>query len=215
RDKYGAEQTWRDFYEQWLRRIESLPGVAGAGAVNLLPMSDSRNSSKFQIVGRPSYPKGQEPYTEIRIVTPGYFPAIGTELRRGRLFNARDDARAPRVVLVNEAFAAQYLKDSEAVGRRLVVGDVQDGPCEIVGVVANVMNDERDDLKEPGVYLPFAQHPSPRMSLVVRAPGADRQIVPAARDELAALDPRLPLSDIKTMEQVVYERRSPREIMMW
>ncbi len=216
RDKYPAEQQRRNFYQQLLRRVEALPGVTQAGAVDLLPMSGRYNSSKFQIVGQPAFEKGKEPYIETRIATPGYFAAIGTKLRKGRLFNAQDDAQAPRVVLVNEAFAARYLKDSEAVGRRLKFGGAQgDASFEIAGVVANVMNDELDDLMAPGVYLPFAQQPSPHVELVIRAPGAHTQIVPAVRSELAALDPRLPLSEVKTMEQVVYERRSPKEMMMW
>ncbi len=215
RDKFPEARQRRDFYQQLLSHVEALPGVTGAGAVDVLPMSDSRNSSKFQIIGQPAVEKGKEPYTEIRVVTPGYFAAIGTELRKGRLFNAQDDAQAPRVVLVNEAFAARYLKGSDAIGQRLRFGDAMGSSFEIAGVVANVMNAEMNDLMEPGVYFPFAQHPSLQMTLVIRAPGAHTQIIPAVRNELAALDPRLPLSDVKTMEQVVYERRSPREVMMW
>lgn len=214
RDKYPAEEMRRDFYQQLLQRVETLPGVADAGAINLLPMSGNRSSGKVQIEGQPSE-KGKEQYTQIRLVTPGYFAAIGTELRKGRLFNERDGAQAPRVVLVNEAFVARHLKDSEAVGRRLKLGEAQDTPFEIVGVVANAMNDEMVELIEPGIYLPFAQHPTPQMNLVVRAPGAGEQIAPAIRSELATLDPRLPLSEVKSMGQIIYERRSPQALMMW
>ncbi|HZF37717.1 MAG TPA: FtsX-like permease family protein, partial [Blastocatellia bacterium] len=87
-------------------------------------------------------------------------------------------------------------------------------PLEIIGVVANVMNEDLDGLEEPGVYFPFAQSPALK-TLVIRASGAHTRIALAVRNELAALDPRLPLSEIKTMEQVVYERRSSKEVMMW
>jgi ABC-type antimicrobial peptide transport system permease subunit len=97
----------------------------------------------------------------------------------------------------------------------MTMGGNKDQSMEIVGVVANVMNEDLDDLAEPCVYLPFAQYPVGRMSLIVRTPGAPDRIVPAVRRELAALDASLPLSDVKTMEQVIYERRSPKEVMMW
>jgi putative ABC transport system permease protein len=192
-----------------------LPGVTSAGGVDMLPMIGSSNGSLFQIVGQPAFEKGKEPPAEVRIVTPGYFAAIGTDLRKGRLFNARDDAQAPHVVLVNEDFAERYLKGSDAVGRQLRFGGAKSAPLEIIGVVANVMNEDLDGLEEPGVYFPFAQSPSPRMTLVIRAPGAHTRIAPTVRESLAAIDPRLPLTEIKAMEQVVYERRSPKEVMMW
>ncbi|HEV2663844.1 MAG TPA: ABC transporter permease, partial [Blastocatellia bacterium] len=214
-DKYPEGERRSNFFHQLLRRVEALPGVTGAGAVDSLPMSGSYNSSRFQIVGQPPFEKGKEPFTVRRIATPGYFAVIGIELRKGRLFNAQDDAPLARVALVNEAFAARYLKGLDAVGQQLRFGDEKAAPLEIVGVVANVMNEDLDGFEEPGVYLPFSQSPSLGMILVIRAPGAHTGIAPAARETLAALDPRLPLSEIKTMEQVVYERRSPKEVMMW
>jgi len=215
RDKYPEGERHLNLYGQLLERVESLPGVTGAGMVDSLPMTGSYNSSRFQIVGQPPFEKGKEPHAEWRIATPGYFAAIGTELRKGRLINAQDDAQAPPVVLVNEAFAARYLKGSDAVGRRVGFGDAKSGSSEIIGVVANVMNEDLDGPQEPGVYLPFAQSPSSRMTLVIRAPGSHMRIASAVRESLAALDPRLPLSEIKAMEQAVYERRSPKELMMW
>jgi putative ABC transport system permease protein len=215
RDNYPKEEQRRNLYQQLLQRIESLPGVTGAGAVSTLPMIGSHNWSVFHIVGQPAFEKGKEPPVEVRVATPGYFAAIGTELRKGRLFNASDDAQAPRVVLVNEAFAARYLKGMDAVGQRARFYDPKAAPMEIIGVVANVMNEDLDGMEEPGVYFPFAQIPSLNMTLVIRAPGVHTRIAPAVRESLAAIDPRLPLTEIKAMEQIVYERRSPKELMMW
>jgi putative ABC transport system permease protein len=212
RDKYQEPQQRRNFFEQLLERIAALPGVTGAGATSSLPMSGSNDGNSFAIVGQPAFEKGKEPHTDYRIVTPGYFAAIGTELRRGRAFQVQDDAQSPRVVLANEAFAARFLKEANAIGQRITMGSDKDKPLEIIGVVANVMNDDLDDLAEPCVYLPFAQTPVGRLSLVIRASG---EIVPAVRTELAALDASLPLAEIKTMNEIIYERRSPKEVMMW
>ncbi|HEX5083700.1 MAG TPA: ABC transporter permease [Blastocatellia bacterium] len=213
-DKYPEEQR-RNFFHQLLQRVKSLPGVTHAGLIDNLPMSGNYNQNYFQIAGQPPFDKGKEPLVDRRIATPEYFASIGAELRKGRLFNARDDAKAPRVVLVNEAFAASFLKGSDAVGQRIAFGDPKSGSSEIIGVVANFMNEDLDGFQGPGVYLPFAQVPSRRMNLVIRASGDPTQIAPAVRNEVAALDPRLPLTEIKTMEQVVYERRSSKEVMMW
>jgi putative ABC transport system permease protein len=215
RDKYPEAQQRRTFFEQLLPRIAALPGVTNAGAVHALPMSGSGDGNSFQIVGQPSFEKGREPHTEFRIATPGYFVAIGTELRRGRWFRAQDDANAPRVALANEAFAARFLRGLEPVGRRFTLGDDKQTQFEIIGVVENVMNDDLDDLGEPCVYLPFAQIPVRVMNLVIRSPGVDEQIVPAVRRELAALDASLPLGEVRMMTEMVRERRSPKEMLMW
>src|SRR6266540_3454989 len=147
RDKYPDGQRRRAFFQQLIQRVETLPGVTVAGGVDMLPMIGRHNGSFFQIVGQPAFEKGKEPSTEVRIATPGYFAAIGTDLRKGRLFNARDDTQAQRVVLVNEAFAARYLKGSDAVGRRLRFGDAKAAPLEIIGVVADVINEDLDGLE--------------------------------------------------------------------
>src|ERR1700730_2296569 len=106
RDRYQDKNGGRDFYQQLLQRVSALPGVLKAGAVNIVPISGSGdNSSTFQIVGRPPYSKGQEPYADIRVATPGYFDAIGTTLHHGRLITEKDDANTSGVVLINETFA--------------------------------------------------------------------------------------------------------------
>jgi putative ABC transport system permease protein len=215
REKYSAEQQRRNFFEQLLERIAALPGVTKVGAVHALPMSGRGDGNSFQIVGQPSFEQGREPHTEYRIATPDYFAAIGTELRRGRLFNAQDDARAPRVALVNEAFAARFLRGANAIGQRITMGGEKAKPLEIIGVVANVMNEDLDDLAEPCVYLPFAQIPAGGMNLVIRSPGLAEQITMPVRRELTALDPSLPLGEVRMMSEMVRERRSPKEMLMW
>jgi putative ABC transport system permease protein len=212
RDQYPTEQQRRNLFEQLLQRLAALPGVTHAGAVHALPMGGGNDGNSFQIIGQPAFEKGKEPHTDYRLATPGYFAAIGTALHQGRLFTAQDDEQAPRVTLANEAFISRFLKGRSALGQRLTIGDDKDKPLEIIGVVANVMNDDLDDLAEPCLYMPFAQVPVNRMNLVIRAQG---QIVPAVRRELAALDARLPLSDVKTLDAVISERRSPKELMMW
>jgi putative ABC transport system permease protein len=89
--KYSEAQN-RDFYDRLLKRIASLPGVVAAGATNILPMSNNGTDNTFEIVGRP-LEKGKAPGADYRVVTPGYFSAIGMSLRRGRGFTADDNER--------------------------------------------------------------------------------------------------------------------------
>src|SRR5439155_4450502 len=140
---------------------------------------------------------------------------IVTPLRKGRLFTAQDHEQAARVVLVNEAFAARFMPGHEAAGQRMKIGSADSPPLEIIGVVANVMNDDLDDPAQPGVYLPYPQQPWGALDLVIRANASPMQLVPAVRSALSALDPNQPLSSIRTMEQVVDERASPKRLMSW
>ena len=82
-DSYEDKTKRLDFYQQLMGRVESLPGVMKIGAINIVPFSSSNNSNNFQIVGQPPFRKGEEPYVEVRVTTPGYFDAIGTALATG------------------------------------------------------------------------------------------------------------------------------------
>ncbi|HKG22871.1 MAG TPA: FtsX-like permease family protein, partial [Blastocatellia bacterium] len=115
--------------------------------------------------------------------------------------------------LINESFASRFLPGTEAIGQRLAMGGNQ--PLEIIGVVANVMNEDMDDPAEPHVYFPFAQSPVLAMTLVIRAESSPTQVVGAVRDAVAALDPNQPVSNIKTMHQVIEERSSSKRLMTW
>ena len=215
RDKYPENKQRIAFYQQLLERIGTLPGVVKAGGVNLLPMGGSSNSSNFHVLGQPPFPKGKEPFIDVRVATPDYFAAIGTPLRKGRLFTAQDTEQSARVVLINDAFAARYLPGQEAIGQRMKVGGDDNPPLEIIGVVANIMNDDLDDPAEPSAYFPYAQQPWGALDLVIRANASPMQLAPAVRSTLSALDPNQPLSNIRTMEQLIDERSSPKRLMSW
>jgi len=207
-----SEAGRRGFYDQLLKRLESLPGVEAAGATNLLPMSNNYIDTSFEIVGRPPFEKGKEPHAAYRVVTPEYFNAIGTPLRRGRGFTAGDNERAPRVVIVNETFARRFFPDHEVIGRRITTGGV-DKPMEVIGVVGDVKDTELDNVPDPGVYLPYAQEPQIFMGVVLRAAAEPTALTGAARDEVAKLDPALPLLIIKPLEWMIHEQTSPKRIM--
>jgi putative ABC transport system permease protein len=214
-DEYKDKSKRIDFYQQLLTRVGALPGVAKVGGVDIVPFSSGDNSSTFQIVGQPLFPKGQEPYSEVRVATPGYFDAIGTALRSGRLFNDRDDAKAAPVIVVNEIFAKQYLHGQQPIGQRIEFGGREKETREVIGVVADVKNDDLDEKPDPAVYLPHAQNPSRTMSLIIRGTDDPTRLTSAVRSEVSALDPALPVSNIKTISQMIDERVSAKRLMAY
>jgi putative ABC transport system permease protein len=166
-------------------------------------------------VGQAPFTKGAEPYVEIRVTTPGYFDAIGTSLRGGRLFTAQDDANASRVLLVNEEFARKFLPGQQAIGQRLELGGDEKQIHEIIGVVADVKNDDLDEQPDATAYLPYSQNSYLTMNLVIRSTQDPTQMVSTVRSEVNALNPALPVSNIKTISQMIYERVSPKRLMTY
>jgi len=215
RESYQDDNKKIALYEQLLARVEALPGVTKVGGVNIVPFSSNDNSSTFQIAGRPPFPQGQEPDAETRVTTPAYFEAIGTALRRGRLFTAQDNAKSTRVVLVNEAFAKRFLPGEDPIGQRLKFGGDDKATTQIIGVVADVKNDDFDEAPDPTAYLPFLQNVRFTMSLVIRGSQDPKPLAAAVRSEVQVLDPNLPVSNIKTIGEMINERISAKRLMTY
>ena len=214
-ESYEDKSKRLDFYQRILSRVENLPGVTKNGAINIVPFSSSNNSNNFQIVGQPPFRKGEEPFVGIRVATPGYFDAIGTALRRGRFFTAQDDMNAGRVILVNETFAKRFLPGQQPIGQRLYLGGDDKVTQEIIGVVADVKNDDLEEIVDPTAYLPYSQNPNRTMNLVIRGTQDPTGLVSAVRSEVRALDPALPVSNVKTLNQMIGERISPKRLMTY
>jgi putative ABC transport system permease protein len=158
-----------------------------------------------------------------RAVTPGYFGALGIALRRGRAFDARDDAQGPKVALVNQTLAARLWPGEDPLGKRLALDfeamrffrdrppqlDLASGLREVVGVVADVRHSRLDAQPAPELYVPFAQRPSPDMTLVLRGAGGPAALASAARAALKALDPDQPLAGVTTVSALVETALAP------
>jgi putative ABC transport system permease protein len=210
-EKYSEAQR-RGFYDQLLKRIETLPGVVGAGAVSIVPMSDQSAGRFFEIVGQPPFEKGKGPGGDYRIVTPGYFNVIGMSLRRGRDFTAGDNEQAQAVAIVNETFARRFLPNQEAIGRRVIPSGT-DNPLEIIGVVSDIKDQNLDSVPFPALYVPYAQAPQNGMGIALRAAAEPTALAGAARDEVMKLDPDLPVSNLKTLEQMIHEITTPKRLV--
>jgi putative ABC transport system permease protein len=203
RKKYPEPRQIVDFFRQAQERIAALPGVQSVGAISYLPLAGGLASRDgFKVPGQPAPLPGQEPGVEVRVVTPGYFKAMGIPLLKGRLLDERDVKEA-RVLLINETIAKKYFPGVDPVGKQLEVSWDGSGPDEIVGVVGDIREGALNKEPEPAIYWSHARESYPGMALIVRTSGDASRFVSAVQKEIRAIDPEQPIADVRTMEQVI------------
>jgi putative ABC transport system permease protein len=201
--KYPTERQ-AQFYSELLSRIETLPGVISASAVLPLPLSSDRVRTTFETEGRPMA-KGDLPATEYRAAGLNYFRTMEIPLLRGRDFTARDDNKAPPVIIVNDAFARRFFPGEEVIGKHIKPGiSTDEAPPalrEIIGVVGNVKHLSLGAEPDPESYVPEAQLPFDSMAIVVRTKNDPRGILGAVQGEVRAMDKDLPVYNVKTLDE--------------
>jgi putative ABC transport system permease protein len=204
--RYAALPQQVAFFDDLLPRLESIPGVSRAGGVVALPLSGTSFVLTFNVDGRPPLPPGQQQAMQVRIATPAFFDAIGIPLRRGRLFDERDREDAPPVVLLTETAAQSFFPGEDAIGRRVSLDWTRDGRRaggEVVGVLGDTRETGLAEPEPPQIYLPFRQWPVQSMAVVLRTAVPPATVAEAARREVLAVDPDLPVSNVRTIEQLL------------
>lgn len=204
---YSKDPQIVNFFVQAMERIRSLPGVRSAGVINFLPLYGGLGSATgFKIEGRPEPPPGQGPSTDVRVVDAGYFETMGIPLLRGRNFTNLELREPRRVILINEALARKHFANEDPIGKRLDVAMFENPIwCEVIGVVGNVRYDSLIDESPPAVYFAHPDLAYSFMTLVIRTDGDPASIAPAVQREIRGLDPNQPVSDVRTMDQVMAE----------
>jgi putative ABC transport system permease protein len=180
-------------------RLRALPGVTAAGAVDRPPIIGCCSHFGTHIVGRATDP-GHDPKITGSIVTPGYFDALGIRLIAGRLFTDGDDARAPKVTVINEAFAKAFWPKGDAIGHSINSGI---GDAQIVGIVRDIREEGLLDVPAPQFFRPYAEDPWTQMSVMVRTRGDTSGVVSAARKVVHDIDPSIPLYSVQTMDSII------------
>jgi predicted permease len=212
--KYEPEEV-AAFYEALLGRIRSFPGVTDAGAVSLAPLAGVLSPTDTEVEGWVNPPDASRPVEIAQVVTPGYFASLGIRVVEGRTFDERDRVGATPVAIVSERLAKKYWPGGSALGHR-IRRDYDGQPfAEIVGVVADV---HQDGLDAPPIYgtfyLPHGQVPYTVMYLAVRSAADPTSLVSSIREEIRALDPSVPLYQVRTMEQIVVETTATQRFSM-
>jgi predicted permease len=209
---YKADRI-RRFAEEVQARTAATPRVqsAAVGVVTLL--SYDQSISTIFIEGRPrKEDEDMNPWFDT--VSPGYFSTLGIPLLAGRDFTSRDRAGAPRVAIVNDVFAGYYFKNENPIGRRFGFGRGPKADIEIVGVVRGAKYASIDAKVPKEVYLAFAQDDNPASLVVyIRTAGDPKTVFASVRREVNNLDPGLPITGLRTMEDQIDESLSTQRAM--
>jgi predicted permease len=217
RNKYGELPKRDAFYRQTLERVRALPGVVSAGYTTAAPLTWKGGTNSFAVEGRE---QGPEQDAQSRQVSTGYMEAMGVELRQGRFFNDHDDAQSQPVAIINETMARQFWPGENALGKRLKIGsiDSQNPWVMVVGVVGDIKEMGLEAPNKAEMFFPYQQLPRmlwnmPR-DLIVRTTGDPMSVAAAARQAVWSVDPSQPVSNIRTMNEILAEEVAQRRIGM-
>jgi predicted permease len=203
RERYPGEAA-NAFFERLAERLSELPGVTSVSASSQFPPAASL-TTQFRLEG--GTVDGQTlPNAVITTATPSYFATLGVPLRAGRSFNADDRLESPRVVMINQAFAARYVPGSDPVGQRVRLGspDRPAPPATIVGVVADYRNSGLTQPTRPEIFVPVRQQTAwNQLFMLIRTAGAPTGVLAAARQTVQSLDAEQPVYLIQTLEDAV------------
>ena len=205
---YPEDARVTQFYHQLLERVRALPGVTSAGAVRVLPLARVIGDWSIDLEGRMPT-QGEDFDGDWQIVAPGYFEAMRVRLLSGRLLTDADRFDALPVAVINETMQRQYWPGGDALGKRFRLNGPEAPWIEIVGVVADEKHAGLGTAVNRKWYRPHAQwtqsntSPIRAMTLVVRAAGEPRALVDPVREAIRSLDQTLPVSEVRTLEDVL------------
>ena len=202
--KYAQPEQQTAFANGLLERLKALPGVQAVGLTHSMPLVGDYVLG-FIIEGRPALDPSEEPSTNYYAVTPDYFRAMGIRLIRGRLFTAQDDAKAPRVAIINETMARQYFPNEDPIGKRIHITNGPQTWREIVGIVADIKQYGVDKPTSAQSYEPFAQVPFTSLNVVIRTSGSSAAVLGSLRPAVYAVDKDQPVGTIRPLEEIMAE----------
>jgi putative ABC transport system permease protein len=193
-----------------LQGVRQIPGVISAGASTIVPLGGRYNNSVIMAEGYVMKP-GESVISPIRVsVTSGYLETMGISLVRGRYFQDSDSAHSPLVVMVDEKLAKRFWGDRDPVGQKMYEPDdsglgINNRTVRytVVGVVRSVRLEDLSGRgnQEGAYYFPYSQRPSNDYTITVRTAGNGAAVEQAIRAQIAAIDPGMPLFDVRTMAQ--------------
>lgn len=213
REKLTTDEAREAFYRTFIERAQAVPGIASISVSTGMPLTGFGFGTDFEIEGRPNADPNNRPGGGVNMVTPDYYRTFGVTMAAGRTFDDRDRAGATRVAIVNEAFVRLFLPDANPIGRRVFFRPFTIGPApqpapvawEIVGVHRDVANNGPGRQSFPSIDVPFWQMPWPSTRVAVRTGGSEADVVASLAGVVRGLDPTLPISTVRTIEQTLTE----------
>ena len=220
RTRYPDGRQMGTFYQQVLQRVQTLPGVESASAVNYPPLGLISPTVPFIIEGLAPLTPEEAPVARYAVISPEYFRTLHIPLLEGRQFTEQDADESRGVVIISKAMATRFWPDGNPLGKQIRVQfpepraywipESKHLSMTIVGVVGDVKRDgimgvPREEQNLPQLYLPYRQNPSEIMHLIVRTASTPMLFAPAVRREVYAVDHDQPVFDVKTLEEVAAE----------
>ena len=208
--RYATAEQWNRFYDQLVERLRSESALISAATVMPLPMDWQVHFQEFTAADQPAGDR-LRPSAARYHVSPGYFEAMGIPIVAGRTFTDRDRGDSPLVVVVNRRLAERFWPDHTAVGQRLMLheGSAPDQTAEVIGVVADSKDFMMHEESRPQIFFSQPQRPFSGRFLVVRGAADARSPAATIRDHVRALDPALPIGDVRRLSYVVFQSVMP------
>ncbi|HEV7797281.1 MAG TPA: ABC transporter permease [Pyrinomonadaceae bacterium] len=223
RGKYAEHPQRTSFYKQVLERVQALPGVVSAGYTTTVPLAIKGGTNGFSIEGRSieqATAGGLAYDANHRQVSFDYLKTMGIPIQQGRGFNAGDNEQSIPVAIVNETMARQYWPGENPLGKRFKLGDPDTKIpwVTIVGVAGDVRQMGLDEPVKPEMYFPYEQSAASAFyapqDLAIRTSVDPTSLVALARNEIHQVDPDQPISNVRTMDEVLSEETAPRQLGM-
>ena len=187
------------FYQELENRLLALPEVDFVGIGACIPLSGGCQGTDLTFVDRPSETQVEPPLVEFHPVSSGFFQALGIPVVQGRGFVGADDPNAVPVAIISQSAADQYWPDLDPLGKQIQLGQSGDIVWEIVGVTETVRFESMERENRPQVFVPFAQRARRTMHIAAHTSGLPGSLTPQVRSLLNAMEPELPLTNIRTM----------------
>ncbi len=191
--QYTSAQT-QQFYKLLAERVRQAPGVVGESLTQNIPLGTDNYDGLAFVPDGFQMPRDRENFTStMDTVDEGYFETLGIPILRGRAFLPTDTADSARVAIVNEQFARHFWPNSDAVGKRIRLESADGTPVEIIGVAETIRYEATFEKPMDFIYLPLAQHPIARMTLMLRSAGNPLQLVQPVQNVVRTLNSNIPM----------------------
>ena len=216
-ESYRSPDQFLAYWDRVIDRVSAVPGVENIALTGYVPMGGGMSVLAFQPDNKPVVPFNQQPVTNFVDIGPNYFTTMGIPIVRGREFTKQDATLDPRVIIVNEAMARREFPNEDPIGHRFSFGPDEKGNeqwVEIVGVVGNVRQYRADQEPVPITYALNTGSPSRAQNLMIRTTGDPMSIAGSVRAALQSLDPSLPVSPPRTLDDVVGASLTQRRFNM-
>ena len=211
--QYNKSADRKQFVTELNTRLEALPGVESVGIGDDLPIAGTDSSTSLKIQDQPATSQGDPASVGLHVINPHYFDALGTRVLRGRVFTDRDAAGTPSVFVINETLARRFWPNEDPLGKRIRYNNA-DPWGEIVGVVEDVKFDGLHLASTSHVFEPYQQNAWSFLVITIRSKLDQNALLTAAQREVKTLDPNLPVSNVRMMDEVVAQSLAARRFVL-